>query len=81
MMRMLWMMRMIAPGVADDHPVGVDHGHDLEDVVLAQGLRQVGLAGDVVQDAAHDEGAGGLARVDPARDEQVTMLMNKLCFL
>jgi len=57
--------------VASHHPVGVQHGNELEDEHPPQHLGTgVLLPQDEVQEAVEDEAGGGFSRVDSAAQEK-----------
>mmetsp|Transcript_61823 Transcript_61823/g.157165 ORF Transcript_61823/g.157165 Transcript_61823/m.157165 type:complete len:356 (-) Transcript_61823:273-1340(-) len=55
--------------VAARDAVGVQDGHDVEDVALQKGLGSRGLRAEEAQEALQNEAGGRLARVDPRAHE------------
>lgn len=70
--------RQRGPVVADHHPVGVQHGHDLEDVLFAEELGVLVVAGQEFNHAFHDEAGLGLPGVHAAGDEYAFSLCELL---
>jgi hypothetical protein len=66
----------VASGVAVDDPVGVEHGHHLEDEVVSQDLGVQTWPCEVVEDTLHHPAGTGLARMDPRRDADALPILD-----
>ncbi len=63
-----------SPGVSHDDAIRIEHGHNLEEELVAQPLRGLGAAGQVVDEAAHDPGGGRLTGVHATRQQDHLLL-------
>jgi hypothetical protein len=65
----------VAPVVAVDHPVDIQHGHNLDDEVLPQGSGDGRVRHQIVDDVLDEVAGHGLARVHPGRQENALLLL------